>query len=116
MVVAGNLQSKADDVMECVIQAEMERRTDERRNVAGAAQARKGNTREAVELRDLSCTGARIKALAPLRTGLSIWLQIGSLSAISATVVWTSKFEAGCEFTTPLHPAVFESLSNSLSS
>lgn len=101
---------KAGNAMENVIQAQMERRSDERRDIAGSAQARNGNTRETVELRDLSCTGARIKALAPLRTGQSIWLQIGSLSAISATVVWASGFEAGCEFTTALHAAVFDSL------
>ena len=85
-------------------------RRGERRRMLAAAQCRRGSTREAVELLDLSATGARLRALSPLREGAIVWLKIGHMEGFEARIVWTIGFESGCEFARPLHPAVFDSL------
>ena len=85
-------------------------RRAERRAIAGEAQCRRGASRETVELRDFSPGGARVRALAPLRVGHAVWLKLPGLDAIEARVVWTEGFESGCEFASPLHEAVFDSL------
>jgi len=85
-------------------------RRGDRRPLAGEAQCRRGSLRETVELRDLSPGGARVRALAPLRVGHSVWLRLPGLEAQEARVVWTRGCESGCEFLQPLHPAVFDAL------
>ena len=89
-------------------------RKGERRRVAGDGQCRRGMLRETVEVLDLSLTGARVRALSPLRVGYTVWLKFGSVEAQEARIVWTIGFESGCQFAHPLHPAVFDSLSRSL--
>lgn len=93
-----------------VSQPDTRPRRAERRPVRAAAQCRRGTSREAVEVLDLSPAGARVKALAPLRIGYSIWLKLPGIEAREARVAWTKGFESGCEFVNPLHPAVFDSL------
>jgi hypothetical protein len=85
-------------------------RRGNRRAVAAEAQCRRGSMREAVELRDLSPGGARVRALSPLRVGHSIWLKLPGIEAQEARIVWTRGCESGCEFVRPLHPAVFETV------
>ncbi len=88
--------------------AHRSRRQAERKPLSAIVQCRRGITREAVEVLDISRTGARIHSLSPLRSGHVVWLRLPGLEAIQANVVWTRQFEAGCEFVRPLHPAVFE--------
>lgn len=89
------------------------RRASERRRLTGPAQFRRGSTRERVELRDLSRSGARLTSMAPLREGLTIWIQIATLRPIEAVVVWSMGLDAGCAFAEALHPAVFDALTQS---
>lgn len=85
-------------------------RRGERRPVRAAAQCRRGAMRETIDVLDLSPGGARVRAVAPLRAGQSIWLRLPEIEPLEARVVWTRGFESGCEFARPLHPAVFDSL------
>lgn len=85
-------------------------RRGERRELRAPAQCRRGSVRETVVVLDLSPSGARLRAVSPLRTGHSVWLKLPGLEAKETRVVWTRGFESGCEFLQPLHPAVFDSL------
>ena len=85
-------------------------RRAERRPVSAPAQCRRGSSRETVDVLDLSLAGARVRALAPLRTGYTIWLKLPGIEAQEARVVWTVGCESGCEFVRPLYPAVFETV------
>lgn len=85
-------------------------RRGERRPVRTAAQCRRGSLRETVEVLDLSVGGARVRAVAPLRTGFAIWIRLPGIEPQEARVIWTRGFESGCEFVRPLHPAVLDSL------
>lgn len=96
------------------VAAHMVRRSSERRQVHGVAEARRGMTREKVQVSDLSLQGARLRTLSPIREGTVIFLQIGTLRGIEATVVWSSGFESGCTFASPLYPATFDALTASL--
>lgn len=86
------------------------RRQTERKPLSAIVQCRRGITRETVEVLDISQTGARVRALSPLRSGSVVWLRLPGLEPIQANVVWTRKFESGCEFARALHPAVFETI------
>ncbi|WP_296679176.1 PilZ domain-containing protein, partial [Novosphingobium sp.] len=92
------------------LEARLLRRAFERRAIGATIPCRRGTMREVVRLRDLSQHGARLSSVAPLRPGVSIWLQIGNLRPIEALIVWTAGLEAGCIFTAPLHAAVFDML------
>jgi hypothetical protein len=85
-------------------------RRGERRRLYTTAQCRRGSARETVEVLDISPAGARVRAIAPLRAGFSVWIKLPGLAAREARVVWTIGFESGCEFSQALHPAVFDSL------
>ena len=85
-------------------------RRGDRRSVQEEAQCRRGTQRETVEVLDLSFTGARLRAMAPLRVGHIVFLRIAHLQPVEARIMWTEGFDSGCEFAHPLHPAVFETL------
>lgn len=85
-------------------------RRGDRRPMHTAAQYRRGTMRETVEVLDLSYTGARLRALAPLRVGHIVFLRIAHLQPVEARIMWTEGFDSGCEFAHPLHPAVFDTL------
>lgn len=86
-------------------------RKAERKPFAATVQCRRGLRREEVEVLDISASGARVRALLPLRVGHELWLKLPMLEAQEARVVWTDACESGCEFLRPLHPAVFEVVS-----
>ncbi len=86
-------------------------RKAERKPFSATVQCRRGMRREAVEVLDISASGARVRALIPLRVGHELWLKLPMLEAQEARVVWTESCESGCEFLRPLHPAVFEVVS-----
>ena len=85
-------------------------RRGERRELRAPAQCRRGSMRETVVVLDLSPSGARLRALSPLRSGHSIWLKLPGLEPQETRVVWTRGCESGCEFVQPIHSAVFDSL------
>ncbi len=90
--------------------SEQQPRRGERREMQAAAQCRRGTMRETVEVLDLSYTGARVRAMAPLRVGHTVFLRIGHIQPVEAQIMWTRGCDSGCEFAHPLHPAVFETL------
>ncbi len=94
-----------------VVQPARRERRGERRRLLATAQCRRGTARETVQVLDLSPAGARVKAIAPLRAGFTVWIKLPGIEAREARVVWTHGFESGCEFTQALHPAVFDALS-----
>ena len=67
---------------------------------------RRGLRRGSVEVRDLSTHGAKILTLDPLEPGEQIWLTFPMLEPLQVTVMWANRFDAGCRFAKPLHPAV----------
>ena len=61
----------------------------------------------AVVVRDLSVTGFRAEWHYPLRPGTRVWLKLGKLEALCASVAWWRSPEIGCRFDQAIHPAVF---------
>ncbi|GGB31994.1 hypothetical protein GCM10011380_21770 [Sphingomonas metalli] len=59
---------------------------------------------------DLSTTGARLSTYSMLRRGSEISLVLPDLGAVPATVVWSTDFEAGCEFRRPLRQDLVDKL------
>lgn len=63
-----------------------------------------------VHLEDLSPTGFRITGLSQPSLGKPLSIRIPGLQLLSAQIRWHRGNVVGCEFTTPLHVAVFEHL------
>ena len=84
-------------------------RTAERKAVQiRATLRRQGEPRFNADVADLSETGFRVVSHYLIPTGAQVWLTLPGLSAIPATVAWSSGHSLGCRFETPLHPAVLE--------
>lgn len=60
------------------------------------------------DIRDLSRTGFRAEWPHGKNVGDRVWLTLPTLAPLAAHVVWTTGFEIGCKFETPMHPAIFE--------
>ena len=63
-----------------------------------------------VQVRDISTDGCRLWASEELTPQSEIWLKVAGLAPIRARVAWVASGEAGCEFSTPLHPSIVEQL------
>ena len=63
-----------------------------------------------VSILDLSVHGLRIRAIHKLAIGDEFWLKLPGLAPLSAQVAWVRDFVIGCEFSTALHPAMFEAI------
>jgi hypothetical protein len=59
---------------------------------------------------DLSIHGARLQTYSALKRGATIWLNLPEIGPVAADVMWADDFTAGCQFRTPLDPALFEKL------
>lgn len=68
--------------------------------------------RARVRLIDLSCHGARLRLVHALRRSDVFWVTLPGHPPISARVSWVNGFMIGCEFTTPLHQTIFDSIIN----
>ena len=68
-----------------------------------------------VKVLDASITGCRVEALERLVEGETVWLKMPGIDSIQARVAWAKDWNAGLEFATPLHPAVFDMLRARLS-
>ena len=89
-------------------------RKDSRAPIRLLVQARNGQNRREAQALDLSESGVRLRTLSQLRVGTAHWLKLGNLEALEVTVMWVDGFYAGCRFTKPIHPAVFQTLLSSL--
>ncbi|NCU11709.1 MAG: PilZ domain-containing protein [Sphingomonadaceae bacterium] len=63
-----------------------------------------------VVLEDLSPTGFRILRLVSPDPAKVLWIRIPGIQSLTANLCWTRGVATGCEFTAPLHIAVFEHL------
>jgi hypothetical protein len=61
-------------------------------------------------LEDLSATGFRISGLAHPDPAKLLSIRIPGLQLLSAKIRWNTGAIIGCEFTAPLHVAVFDHL------
>jgi hypothetical protein len=59
-------------------------------------------------LEDISTTGFRIASFPACRPEIAVRIRIPGLQILNASVVWKEGDAVGCEFTQPLHVAVFE--------
>lgn len=71
---------------------------------------RTGEHRWRVNILDFSPDGCRVDL--PIRVVADdvIWISLPGIESVQGTVCWVKEWEAGIEFASPLHPAVFEML------
>lgn len=78
-----------------------------RASVTGRARFREmGCNPFEVELHDLSYTGFRMVTYGRPQLGTHIWVTLPGLQALEAVVRRADGNDFGCEFVSPLHPAV----------
>ena len=63
-----------------------------------------------IVLKDLSATGFRISGLAHPDPAKLLSIRIPGMQLLSAKIRWNTGIAVGCEFTAPLHIAVFDHL------
>ncbi len=68
----------------------------------------RGATRFDITVLDLSMTGFRAETAYRLNPGQLVWISLPGLAGIEAAVAWQERQFVGCQFATPLHPAVFD--------
>ena len=85
-------------------------RRAERKQLSATVQFRRGTRRANVRVLDINELGVRVAGVYLMHEGEKFWLTLPGLEPIEASVAWTTDFEMGCEFTRPLHPAVFQLL------
>ncbi|MEN9719068.1 MAG: hypothetical protein RIQ99_1946 [Pseudomonadota bacterium] len=84
----------------------------QRASIAVLCEARQGTRQwQRVRLDDLSERGFRISNLMNSSPGIPISIRIPGMQLLSAHIRWQQGRTLGCEFTAPLHVAVFEHLS-----
>lgn len=69
-----------------------------------------------VMLEDLSPTGFRISGLAHPDPAKLLSIRIPGIQLLSAKIRWNTGLVVGCEFTAPLHVAVFDHLVRTVNS
>lgn len=85
-------------------------RVADRRPLRVTVQYRKGMSKAAVEVLDISTHGARLSTPVPMRAGEMFWIKLPNLASQEARVAWREGFVVGCEFLAPLHPSIVDSL------
>ncbi len=65
------------------------------------------------KLEDLSETGFRIGWLPNCRMDTPLRIRIPGMQLLSAHIRWQDQGSVGCQFTEPLHPAVFDHIARS---
>ena len=61
-----------------------------------------------VRLEDISTTGFGIASFPACRPEIAVRIRIPGLQILNANVIWKEGDAVGCEFTQPLHVAVFD--------
>lgn len=83
---------------------------------AQAVLRRSGQCSYRVILCDLSPSGCKLEVVERPLLDEVVWVKIGTLEALEASVCWIDGFSAGLEFRHQIHPAVFEHLLRKLGS
>lgn len=68
----------------------------------------RGATRFDITVLDLSLAGFRAETAYRLNPGQLVWISLPGLAGIEAIVAWQERQFVGCQFSTPLHAAVFD--------
>lgn len=89
--------------------AMLERRS-ERRRIGVKVRYRRKVVRLVAQVNDISCHGIRLASMERLAEGDTVWLSLPGLEPRRAIVVWSERFEAGCKFAEPLHPAILDAI------
>ncbi len=63
-----------------------------------------------VEVLDISHHGVRVATYAKHGIGQRVSVQLPSLQPLPGTVVWQADHQVGCQFDSPIHPAVLDLL------
>lgn len=104
------MEFEATDVQEQ--EERIGRRRQERRVVSLPCRVRSGTDPwRALRVLDLSQRGFRLCWIPSCSVGSRIWIRIGELEPLAATVRWKSNEGIGCEFIRPLGQAVLDHLS-----
>lgn len=61
-------------------------------------------------LSDISVSGFRLNSFTSLNAEKMVFVKIPGLETLGAHIRWANYQDYGCEFTNPLHPAVFDHL------
>ena len=69
---------------------------------------RSGEHRWRVNILNFSPEGCRIEAPVRVKVDDTIWISLPGIETIQGTVCWVKEWEAGVEFASALHPAVFD--------
>ena len=69
---------------------------------------RKGESWFRSRITDMSPTGFRLQSFVKFTVGMPVWIMFPGFDGRKATVSWVGSHEAGCNFETPLHPAIFD--------
>lgn len=85
------------------------RRTSYRAEVASEIMVRQTNTQLfRTVLSDLSVTGFKMQSCTSLDEDKLIFVTLPGLQTLAAHIRWVHYQDYGCEFTSPLHPAVLD--------
>lgn len=60
------------------------------------------------EVQNLSTDGFMAETELALEPGAVVWLKLPGLEPQNSIVIWAEDGKAGCQFTTPIHPATIE--------
>ncbi|WP_264580032.1 MULTISPECIES: PilZ domain-containing protein [unclassified Sphingobium] len=74
----------------------------------GVRVRRKGESWFKSRISDMSLTGFRLMSYVKLQVGMEVWVMFAGFEGRKAFVTWVCDHEAGCEFETPMHPAIFD--------
>ena len=74
----------------------------------GAGLRTQGKPGDPATVIDISTDGFRAETLNPMPLGANVWLKLRGLETLYAKIVRVDGVIIGCEFATPLHPAVVE--------
>ena len=67
-----------------------------------------GEHRWRVNILDFSPEGCRVDLPVRVVSDDTVWISLPGIESIQGTVCWVKEWQAGVEFTSPLHPAVFD--------
>lgn len=61
-----------------------------------------------VDVIDISLIGVGLGMAANLHIGNRVWLTVPGMAGLESNIVWRNGHRYGCEFLSPLHPAVLD--------
>ena len=109
-------RSKPERQLSDALDPSVERRRCSRTAMAAEALVRKmGGFNFEVELNDISPNGCRVEMLEPCEIGDTAITRFPQLEPLGSRVCWVHGTTTGMEFSTDIHPAVFDMLLTRLS-